>query len=126
MLNAIPFKILARFSNMDKLILKFALEIIDCRKAKTKKKTKKKKAGGITLFKASCLSSIQECVALVEDRHTGQWNRRQNPERTHKYAQRLFTKVRKLFNGEKTAFSASAAGTFGYLEAKPSTKWTLT
>lgn len=44
MLNAIPFKILARFSNMDKLILKFALEIIDSRMAKTKKEEESRRS----------------------------------------------------------------------------------
>lgn len=47
---------------------------------------------------------------MRSDRHTDKWNRTENPEiDSYKYAQLMFTKVQKQFNGEKTGFSTNGA-----------------
>jgi hypothetical protein len=54
-----------------------------------------------------------------KNRYEDQWDRTEYPDMNpHSYAQLIFDKVPKKYNGEKTASSTIVAGKSGYLPAE--------
>ena len=83
---------------------------------------KKTKAGVITIpnfklyYKAVIIKTV---LSWHKDRHSGQWNRIENPEidpQTH--GQLIFDKQERISNGIKTVSSASGAGKTGKRHAE--------
>lgn len=117
--NAVPTKIPAIFSDIDKLILKFIWNRFqDSQTILTKKNEK----GGIALpdGKACNLATVTKRIQdLWGETHTVGWVRMENPETgPYTYAQVVLTKMQRQFHGGRIIFSMNAARTNGQVLKK--------
>jgi hypothetical protein len=122
MFNAIPIKIPMTFiTEIEKSTLKFIWKHKRPQIAKAIL-SKKSNAQGITIphFKLYYKAiTIKNSMVLSQNRHEDKWNiiedLNMNP---YIYAQLIFDKAPKTYDGKKTASSTNVAGKGGYLPAK--------